>query len=80
MTASGNIILYCIIMHTNLITDTKDSDLDMNILCSGVFFTLEADIDGCHLLVFKCSKHLKGSLPVDHVKKCINYWFERIER
>lgn len=63
-----------------IIPEMKESDLDKNILCSGIFFPLEADCDGCVLLVFKCSKHTKGSAPLENIKKCINYWFERIER
>lgn len=63
-----------------LLLELQELDLDMSILCSGVFFILEADCDGCLMMVFKCSKHNKGSVPIENVKKCINYWFERIER
>lgn len=60
--------------------ELKESDVDMTLLCSGIFFPLEADVDGCTMLVFKCSKHTKGSVPIEHIRTCINYLFERLER
>lgn len=65
---------------SKILAEIKESDLDMNLLCSGVFFPLEADIDGSTMLVFKCNKHTKGSTPMDKIKAVINYWFERLER
>lgn len=65
---------------SKILSEIKESDLDMNLLCSGVFFPLEADIDGSTMLVFKCNKHTKGNMPMDKIKAVINYWFERLER
>nr|CAH7753987.1 unnamed protein product [Callosobruchus chinensis] len=64
----------------NNVNDINESNVRMDILCSGGFFPHGADIDGCMLLVFKCKKHTKGVTKMEELQKCIIYWFERVER
>ncbi|XP_074033029.1 motile sperm domain-containing protein 2 [Leptinotarsa decemlineata] len=62
------------------VNDINESNVKMDLICSGAFFTHGADIDGCKLLVFKCNKHVKGAVDINLLKRCIIYWFERVER
>ncbi|KAG5880678.1 hypothetical protein JTB14_028433 [Gonioctena quinquepunctata] len=62
------------------VNDINESNVKMDIVCSGAFFPHGADIDGCTLLVFKCNKHSKGASDINELKRCIIYWFERVER
>ncbi|CAH1155749.1 unnamed protein product [Phaedon cochleariae] len=64
----------------NNVNELSESKCKMELLCSGAFYPFGADIDGCVLLVFKCKKHVKGAVEMAEIKKCILYWFERIER
>lgn len=52
----------------------------MEYLLDGSVFSHGKDVDGCTLLVFKCKKHVKGQRDFEELKKCVVYWFERLER
>ncbi|CAG9855784.1 unnamed protein product [Phyllotreta striolata] len=62
------------------VNEINENNVKMDLLCSGGFFIHGADIDNCKLFVFKCNKHTKGAVDIDVLKRCIIYWFERIER
>lgn len=46
----------------------------------GSLFVRNRDIDGRSLLIFNCKKHVKGQRDMDDLKRCVVYWFERLER
>ncbi|XP_044270379.1 motile sperm domain-containing protein 2-like [Tribolium madens] len=52
----------------------------MDIIVQGGFFPHGHDKDGCSLFVFKCKKYVKGTHNMDDLKRCVVYWFERLER
>lgn len=45
-----------------------------------MLFPHNKDKDGRTLLIFKCKNYLKGQNDMEEVKRCIVYWFERLER
>ncbi|KAJ8954593.1 hypothetical protein NQ318_003124 [Aromia moschata] len=57
----------------------SESNVKMDILCSGAFFPHGTDIDGCTLLIFKCNRSTKGAVDADDLRRCVVYWFERLE-
>lgn len=63
-----------------LFLDINESNVKMDSLVKGNLFPHGKDINGCHVLVFKCKQHTKGSVPMDEVKRVTVYWFERMER
>lgn len=62
------------------VNDINESNVKMDLICMGQFFIFGADVDNCKLLVFKCKKYTKNSIDMDVLKRCIIYWFERLER
>ncbi|KAJ8962975.1 hypothetical protein NQ314_005692 [Rhamnusium bicolor] len=64
----------------NHVNEINENNLKMDILCSGSFFPHGTDIDGCTLLIFKCNKNTKGGVDQIELRKCVVYWFERLER
>lgn len=52
----------------------------MEYLTDGALFPYGCDKDDKVMLVFKCKMHLKGQKNFDELKKCLIYWFERLER
>lgn len=43
-------------------------------------FSYSRDIDGKSLFILKCKKHVKGQRSLEELKRCLVYWFERLER
>ncbi|XP_018572291.1 motile sperm domain-containing protein 2-like [Anoplophora glabripennis] len=64
----------------NNVNDINENTVKMDILCSGAFFPHGTDIDGCELLIFKCKRNIKGGVDQNEVRRCVIYWFERLER
>ena len=52
----------------------------LDYLQDGSLFVHNKDKDGKYLLIFKSKKHVKGQRDVDELKRCVVYWFERLER
>jgi hypothetical protein len=52
----------------------------LDYLQNGSFFAHNKDKDGKTLLIFKSKKHVKGQANMDDLKRCVVYWFERLER
>ncbi|KAH1002437.1 hypothetical protein HUJ04_008524 [Dendroctonus ponderosae] len=61
-------------------TEINEDNIRMDLIIKGAFFPHGKDIDGKQMLVFKCKMHTKGSVDMDEVKRCVVYWFERVER
>ncbi|KAJ8973394.1 hypothetical protein NQ317_002762 [Molorchus minor] len=62
------------------ILEITEDNVKKDILCSGAFFPYGADINGCTLLILKSKKYVKGAIDPDELKRCVIYWFERLER
>ncbi|GLV42809.1 uncharacterized protein CBL_03549 [Carabus blaptoides fortunei] len=60
--------------------DISESNIRMDYLIDGSFFSHGKDIDGSTLLIFKCKLHVKGQKDFDELKRCVVYWFERLDR
>nr|XP_034838785.1 LOW QUALITY PROTEIN: motile sperm domain-containing protein 2-like [Maniola hyperantus] len=54
--------------------------VNIDYLKEGVFFPHGRDIDSCLIFIMKAKLYIKSQKDVDHVKKLIIYWLERIER
>lgn len=61
-------------------SDINESTVKMDILCSGAFFPHGTDINGCVLLIFKCKRNIKSGVDQNELRRCVIYWFERLER
>lgn len=61
-------------------TEINEDNIRMDLIIKGAFFPHGKDIDGKHMLVFKCKMHTKSSVDMNDVKRCVVYWFERVER
>jgi hypothetical protein len=57
-----------------------NDNVKMDIIVQGGFFPTGCDKDGCSLFIFKCKKYVKGTHNMDDLKRCVVYWFERLER
>ncbi|XP_075228538.1 motile sperm domain-containing protein 2-like [Lycorma delicatula] len=64
----------------NKVNDITEQDLNMDYLEDGSMFVHNRDKDGKLLFIFKCKKHVKGQKDFDELKRCVLYWFERVER
>ncbi|GLG92527.1 Uncharacterized protein GBIM_00206 [Gryllus bimaculatus] len=62
---------------TNEITE---NNVKREYLEDGSLYVHNRDIDGRSLLIFNCKKHVKGQRDMDDLKRCVVYWFERLER
>lgn len=62
------------------VNDINENNIKMDIIIKGALFPYGKDIDGKHMLVFKSKMHAKGAVDSDDLKRCVIYWFERIER
>ncbi|CAH0547264.1 unnamed protein product [Brassicogethes aeneus] len=60
--------------------EISEDNIKKEILVQGGFFPHGKDKDGCTIFVFKCIKHKKGVNDLDEIKRCVIYWFERLER
>ena len=52
----------------------------MSYLEDGSMFSHNRDKDGKSLFILKCKKHIKGQRDLEELKRCLVYWFERLER
>ncbi|XP_050301003.1 motile sperm domain-containing protein 2-like [Anthonomus grandis grandis] len=62
------------------VNDINEGTIKMDIIVRGAFFPHGVDKDGYHILIFKLKMHSKGAVDANDLKRCIVYWFERIER
>ncbi|XP_069671502.1 motile sperm domain-containing protein 2-like [Periplaneta americana] len=60
--------------------DINESNVRLEYLQDGSFFAHNKDKDGKILLIFKSKKHVKGQRDMEDLKRCVVYWFERLER
>lgn len=60
--------------------EINENNVKMELLIKGAFFPHGKDINGKTLFVFKCKMHSKGAVDMDELKRCVIYWFERMER
>lgn len=60
--------------------EINEGNVNMDMLKEGGMFPHGRDMESSLLLIFKCKMHVKGVKDFDELKKCIIYWFDRIER
>lgn len=60
--------------------DLNENTVKLDYLTEGAVFPHGRDIDGHLMLVIKSKLHVKGQKDFEELKKCIIYWFDRIER
>jgi hypothetical protein len=62
------------------ISEINETNVRLDYLQDGSFFARNKDKDGKVLLIFKSKKHVKGQRDMEELKRCVVYWFERLER
>jgi len=62
------------------ISEINESNVRLDYLQDGGIFAHNKDKDGKILLIFKSKKHVKGQKDMEELKRCVVYWFERLER
>ncbi|KAL1130852.1 hypothetical protein AAG570_012093 [Ranatra chinensis] len=65
---------------TNKVNEINEQNVNIEYLSEGSLFVHGRDKDGKSLFIFKCKKHVKGQKDFEELKKCVIYWFERVER
>ncbi|XP_034232388.1 motile sperm domain-containing protein 2-like isoform X2 [Thrips palmi] len=60
--------------------DLNEQTVRKDYLQDGSMFSYSRDNDGKSLFILKCKKHVKGQRDLEELKKCLVYWFERLER
>ncbi|XP_067003343.2 motile sperm domain-containing protein 2 [Anabrus simplex] len=60
--------------------DITENNVKREYLEDGSLFVHNRDKDGRSLLIFNCKKHVKGQKDFEELKRCVVYWFERLER
>lgn len=60
--------------------EIKESNINMDYIKEGGIFPRGRDMESSLLFIFKCKIHVKGSKNFQELKKCIIYWFNRMER
>ncbi|PSN37774.1 hypothetical protein C0J52_15860 [Blattella germanica] len=60
--------------------DINENNVRQDYLQDGSLFVRNKDKDGKYLLIFKSKKHIKGQRDMEELKRCVVYWFERLER
>lgn len=60
--------------------DINEININMEYMVEGGMFPRGRDKDGNAILIFKCKKHVKGTKDMDQLKRCVVYWFERLEK
>lgn len=58
----------------------NEDNVRRDYLEDGVCFSHGKDKDGKILFIIKSKLHVKGERDFEEVKRCIVYWFERLER
>jgi len=74
------IILQLLIFLIYSISEINESNVRLDYLQDGSLFAHNKDKDGKILLIFKSKKHVKGQRDMEELKRCVVYWFERLER
>ncbi|XP_060534835.1 motile sperm domain-containing protein 2-like isoform X2 [Cylas formicarius] len=64
----------------NNVNEISEKNIKMDIIIKGSFFPHGRDIDGKTIFIFKAKLHQKGTVNMDDLKRCVVYWFERLER
>ena len=62
------------------ISEIYEGNVKLDYLQDGSLFAHNKDKDGKILLIFKSKKHVKGQREMEELKRCVVYWFERLER
>lgn len=60
--------------------EINENNVKIEYLQDGSLFAHNKDKDGKFLLIFKSKKHMKGQRDMEELKRCVVYWFERLER
>ncbi len=60
--------------------DINEQNICLEYLKDGSLFPYGCDKDDKVMLVFKCKYHVKGQKNFEDLKRCLIYWFERLER
>lgn len=63
-----------------LCSDLNEQTVRKEYLQDGSMFSYSRDNDGKSLFILKCKKHVKGQRDLEELKRCLVYWFERLER
>ncbi|XP_039287227.1 motile sperm domain-containing protein 2 isoform X2 [Nilaparvata lugens] len=64
----------------NKVNEICEQNINMDYMKEGHVFVRNRDLDGKSLLIFKWKKHVKGKWDFEEIKRCVIYWFERLER
>lgn len=62
------------------VNEISEQNVCLEYLADGSLFPYGCDKDDKIMLVFKCRMHIKGQKNFDELKRCLIYWFERLER
>lgn len=60
--------------------DINESNIRIDYVKEGLFFTHGRDVDGSLLFIFKAKMHIKGQKDYEDIKRILIYWFDRAER
>ncbi|KAF7990427.1 hypothetical protein HCN44_000232 [Aphidius gifuensis] len=60
--------------------ELNEDNVNRDYLESGFFYSYGKDNDGKALFILQSKLHTEDSHDLDELKKCIIYWFERLER
>ncbi|CAG9120294.1 unnamed protein product [Plutella xylostella] len=61
-------------------SDLNETNIRLDYIKEGAIFPHGRDLDGHLLLIVKSKLHVKGQKDFEELKKCIIYWFDRVER
>lgn len=64
----------------NKVNEISEQNINMDYIQEGHMFVRNRDLDGKSLFIFKWKKHVKGKWDSEEIKRCVIYWFERLER
>uniref|UniRef100_A0A2P2I585 Motile sperm domain-containing protein 2-like n=1 Tax=Hirondellea gigas TaxID=1518452 RepID=A0A2P2I585_9CRUS len=64
----------------NAVNDITSETVNQNLFELGNLFVHNYDSDGCRMLIFIVSKHVKGVTNMDDLKEFLIFWMERLER
>lgn len=75
-------LIFCINSNCSLgvFLEISEQNVCLEYLTDGSLFPYGCDKDDKIMLVFKCRMHVKGQKNFDELKRCLIYWFERLER
>lgn len=64
----------------NNVNGISESNVRMDYIIEGAVFPRCRDKEGFKMFIFNGKKYTKGTRNLDDLKRCIIYWFERLER